>query len=591
MWKVSPASPTTAQLSQFVTAIHAAHIADLLGRSWPVQTAGGTLITVLLTWAITLYRTRRRVAWRVYTDDEFRLDRVQAEAAGESVSLKIEVNPTDNPGPPVPVAKPWLVVLRIRNSGFAHLRKDYFDPPVRFSFPGREVRHAEIIDKTDGADANIEVIKRTDTTPGPQQSRLRKLAANWLPPGVTALLGIESPAPVIESAAGGIELNDLVLNRNARLTLMAVLSGDPPEVPASGRSRDDGKKIKRDRGVLVGGGHIVAEQPRRGPGSRSLAFGGGITLTLAGLLLGLFLSAPGTSTTAPCAGGTLTLIGSTAFSPVARQVAAAYSKSCATARIAVPNSNNGSLNGLATLARDGRQGKTDELIAMSDGPAPPGPQYAGLVGQPVAIIIFTVTVNTGIGIYNLTTDQVRNIFHGTVTNWNAITHGPSIPIRIISRDRSSGTRRAFDQYVLGGTGESTGTASACTGQNLPSAPVIWCTDTTTKLLQVVADIPGAIGYAQIGDVAAYSGGGVQAVALDGLDARFGDIGRTRNTYKFWTAEYLYTYGQPSALASAFLASLGSPAAVSDLKAAGYTPCRGGGTSRLATLCAVGNGFT
>ena len=91
-------------------------------------------------------------------------------------------------------------------------------------------------------------------------------------------------------------------------------------------------------------------------------------------------------------------------------------------------------------------------------------------------------------------------------------------------------------------------------------------------------------YAQIGDVAAYRSGGTQAAAIDGLDGRYGDIGRTPGAYPFWTAEYLYTYGPAAGLAQAFLKYLDTPTGTSDLEAAQYTPCPANGSGRAGKLC-------
>ena len=79
-------------------------------------------------------------------------------------------------------------------------------------------------------------------------------------------------------------------------------------------------------------------------------------------------------------------------------------------------------------------------------------------------------------------------------------------------------------------------------------------------------------------------GGIQAVAIDGHGGRFGDIGRTTDTYAFWTIEYLYTYGPAAGLQSAFLKYLGTPTAASDLEAAEYTPCPADGGGRAGMLC-------
>ena len=90
---MSSASPSAAHAAQFATALSATRIGDLLEHSRPVQTAGGTLITVLLTWALTLFVTRKRIAWRIYTDDEFRLDPERRDRPGTGL-----VQPHGHPG-------------------------------------------------------------------------------------------------------------------------------------------------------------------------------------------------------------------------------------------------------------------------------------------------------------------------------------------------------------------------------------------------------------------------------------------------------------------------------------------------------------
>jgi hypothetical protein len=85
-------------------------------------------------------------------------------------------------------------------------------------------------------------------------------------------------------------------------------------------------------------------------------------------------------------------------------------------------------------------------------------------------------------------------------------------------------------------------------------------------------IPGAIGYAQTGDVATAPSGTMRSLALNGLSGSFGDIGRLKNNYQYWTTEYIDTNGRPTGLAAAFLAYLSNAVGLNDLADAGYTPC-------------------
>jgi hypothetical protein len=150
---VPPVFTTTAHVASPATALSAADIANIFEHSWPVETAGATLITVLVTWLVTLVITRKRIAWRVYTDDDFKLHPNQADSVGDNILLKIQVPSGVTGAEPDVVDDPRLVVLRIRNSGLMDLKKGDFDPPVQFIFPGRQVRHAEIVRASDGVAA------------------------------------------------------------------------------------------------------------------------------------------------------------------------------------------------------------------------------------------------------------------------------------------------------------------------------------------------------------------------------------------------------------------------------------------------------
>ena len=131
----------------------------------------------------------------------------------------------------------------------------------------------------------------------------------------------------------------------------------------------------------------------------------------------------------------------------------------------------------------------------------------------------------------------------------------------------------------------------CTDKNaIPASPVILCDEPSTpQLLQSVAQVPGAIGYAETSDVAAYSGGGIQPVQLDGIGDTFGNIGSRSGTYQFWTVEYLYTYGTPApaSLTAEFLAYVNTATAKDALREQGYMPCTDQHQDLMSTLCAPG----
>jgi phosphate transport system substrate-binding protein len=48
----------------------------------------------------------------------------------------------------------------------------------------------------------------------------------------------------------------------------------------------------------------------------------------------------------------------------------------------------------------------------------------------------------------LTADEVRSIFSGSITNWNEV-GGPDMGITVVAREEGSGTRAAFEEIVMG----------------------------------------------------------------------------------------------------------------------------------------------
>jgi phosphate transport system substrate-binding protein len=535
----------------------------LIANSPAVDAVGGALLTVLLGWTVQLFADRKRIAWRAYLDTRINLTPAQATR----LTFRVYV---DESGPQgrSEVEVPWLALLRVRNAGLVPIRGADFHTPMTFTFPGREVRGAEIIDHS-GADAPVLVEQETQRVAlsgGGISQRLR----SWI-----AGAGARAAAvPNGQVASDQVQVSkDFLLNRRDRFTLMVVLSGTPTDM----------RRRIRQTGSLVGG-RIIPEPPRRGPNTRSMVFGGLVALPLAGVLLGLLVSI-GTPPGSQCAGGSLLLEGSTAFAPAAQSIATQYMASCHGAHITVDGTS--SLAGVTTLATDGER-DPQAAIAMSDGPAPGGSLYTPLHATPVGVIIFSLVVNTDTHVASLTTAQVRGIFSGTYRNWSQL-GGPDLPIRIVSRVPDSGTRRAFDQFVLGGSTEPQQSSYDCVDKNeIPNSPVTLCQEPTTQaLLKSVARVNGAIGYGESGDVTDYRGGDVQPVELNRLQATFGNVGTGSEQYPFWTVEYLYTYGSPSAgsLAAKFLSYSSTFTGKEILKANGYTLCVDGSQSLMRTLCA------
>ncbi|WP_447038337.1 PstS family phosphate ABC transporter substrate-binding protein [Streptomyces sp. DSM 118878] len=274
-----------------------------------------------------------------------------------------------------------------------------------------------------------------------------------------------------------------------------------------------------------------------------------------------------------CATGELTVLGSTAFAPVAEEMADKYEKDCPGSDITV--AAHGSAAGVRELNDEGKRfsGANDDdgggsdagagadtgagsrgkgsppLLSFSDGPKSDG--FPRLAETRVAVSVFALVLNDRVRLTNLTLPQVRRVYRGDVRNWEEL-GGPNLPVVLVSRGSSSGTRDTLQRRVLDGAFEIKASSNDCLGKDDRSVPVTRCElDSTEQVLDAVGRIPGAIGYSELR--AAEGLKGLHRLNLEGHAPSAENL--EKSGYPYREIEYAYTYGQPPAdsLASSFLA--------------------------------------
>ncbi len=232
----------------------------------------------------------------------------------------------------------------------------------------------------------------------------------------------------------------------------------------------------------------------------------------------------GTPGTYSCIQGSITASGSTALQPLVSDVAKKYEAKCSGASITV------NLGGSGTGLANAENGSSD--IGNSDIFAKAGQE--DLVDHQVAVVVFNIIVNSKVtGVTNLTTAQLKAIYSGQTKNWKEL-GGADLPIVVVSRPTSSGTRATFQKYVLG-------TVETITG------PSNLTTDSTGTVVKNVQQTAGAVGYAASG---AAKKSGLTVLKIDGADPTADNV--KSNTYKFWNIEHMYTKGKPKDLAQALI---------------------------------------
>ncbi len=227
------------------------------------------------------------------------------------------------------------------------------------------------------------------------------------------------------------------------------------------------------------------------------------------LIIGLCLSA------GPVLAKNLSVNGSTTVLPILQEVAEAYMQDNPGINISIAGTGSGNgikavIDGMTDIGMSSRWIREGEVKNAFDN---------GIYVVPFAIaldsIIPVVHPNNPVG--ELTSDQLRGIYNGNITNWNQV-GGPDRPIVSISRDSSSGTYGVWVDVVLKGDRVSPRT------QLLPSNGAI---------VQAVSGNPNAIGYVGIG----YLSDRLKPVKLDGVAPTFenaasGDFPVSRTLWLF-----------------------------------------------------------
>lgn len=133
----------------------------------------------------------------------------------------------------------------------------------------------------------------------------------------------------------------------------------------------------------------------------------------------------------------ITLAGSTAFQPFAEKLADLYMTK--NPNITVTVQGGGSAVGIQSANSGAAQIGMADLVVL---PA----EAKDLIPTTVAKDGIAVVINPNNKVINLTTDQVRDIFNGKITNWKEL-GGIDAAINVVSREAGSGTRSSFEDIV------------------------------------------------------------------------------------------------------------------------------------------------
>ena len=228
------------------------------------------------------------------------------------------------------------------------------------------------------------------------------------------------------------------------------------------------------------------------------------------LVSGSLLAACG-STSVSQASGDVSVVGSTALQPLVEQAAKDYQKDNSGVNISVQGGGSGT--GLSQVQSKSVSIGNSDVFAENQS----GIDASKLTDNKVAVVGMAPVVNKGVGVKNISLENLKKIFEGKITNGKEL-GGKNQKIDVINRVKGSGTRATFESNVLKG-------ASAIQTQEQ---------DSNGAVKKIVSTTPGAISYLAF----SFIDSSLQPLSIDNVAPT--DKNVETNAWKIWSYEHMYT---------------------------------------------------
>ena len=216
----------------------------------------------------------------------------------------------------------------------------------------------------------------------------------------------------------------------------------------------------------------------------------------------------------------ITEAGSTTVQPLAEKLAEAFMEDNPDVEVIIQ------AGGSSTGVKSCNEGTVDIGAASRE----LKPEEPDLITHLLARDGIAIVVHPSNPVAGLTTEEVRSIFAGEITNWSDI-GGDDEAITVIAREEGSGTRTAFEEMVM--------------GEELVTATAILQPSNGT-IRTAVASTPASIGFMSFG----YVDEAAKSLAIDGVEGTAENA--KAGTYPIVRPLYFLTKEEPEGLVKDFI---------------------------------------
>lgn len=249
--------------------------------------------------------------------------------------------------------------------------------------------------------------------------------------------------------------------------------------------------------------------------------------------------------------GSILAAGSTALQPLAEKAGKEFSSKNPDVTVSVQGGGSGT--GITQVSQGSVQ------IGNSDVPASAKikdkAKLDELVDHEVCGIGFALVVHNDVAIDDIKVEDIQKIFTGEITNWKEV-GGNDMPIVVVNRPTSSGTRATFKDTILKDKNEKEGLGMT--------------QDSTSAAKKVVQDTKGAISYVALSNLRNDNEKqGLKILKINGVEPTMENIASKK--YVFWSYEHMITKGEPSKEVKAYIDFIKSDEFKQTIISEGYVP--------------------